>query len=86
MNIVAACVFVYAGMYKPVSFSLGGLGGGDVLFAGLFDMMDGRVARVGNMVSTFGALWRLGARPLQRMFTLFGIFYYLILRGICGDR
>lgn len=52
MNIVAACVFVYAGMYKPGELVYVGWGGGIVLFAGLFDMMDGRVARVGNMSST----------------------------------
>ena len=57
MNIVAACVFVYAGMYKPGELAYVGWGGGIVLFAGLFDMMDGRVARVGNMSSTFGALY-----------------------------
>jgi len=28
-----------------------------ILFAGLFDMMDGRVARLGNMSSKFGALY-----------------------------
>ena len=42
MNIVAACVFVYAGMYKPGELVYVGWGGGIVLFAGLFDMMDGR--------------------------------------------
>ena len=57
MNIVAACVFVYAGVYKPGEPAYVGWGGGIVLFAGLFDMMDGRVARVGNMSSTFGALY-----------------------------
>ena len=81
MNIVAACVFVYAGMYKPGELAYVGWGGGIVLFAGLFDMMDGRVARVGNMSSTFGALYDSVLDRYSEMVTLFGIFYYLILQG-----
>ena len=57
LNIVAAALFVYAGVYKSGELAYVGWGGGIVLFAGLFDMMDGRVARVGNMSSTFGALY-----------------------------
>ena len=81
MNIMAACVFVYAGMYKPGELAYVGWGGGIVLFAGLFDMMDGRVARVGNMSSTFGALYDSVLDRYSEMVTLFGIFYYLILQG-----
>ncbi len=81
MNIVAACVFVYAGVYKPGEPAYVGWGGGIVLFAGLFDMMDGRVARVGNMSSTFGALYDSVLDRYSEMVTLFGIFYYLILQG-----
>ena len=55
LNIVAAALFVYAGVYKSGELAYVGWGGGIVLFAGLFDMMDGRVARVGKMSSTFGA-------------------------------
>ena len=57
LNIVAAALFVYAGVYKSGELAYVGWGGGIVLFAGLFDMMDGRVARLGNMSSTFGALY-----------------------------
>ena len=58
LNIVAAGIFVYAAAYKPEnSLTLIGWGGFIILFAGLFDMMDGRLARMGNMSSTFGALW-----------------------------
>ena len=45
------------------------------------DMMDGRVARVGNMSSTFGALYDSVLDRYSEMVTLFGIFYYLILQG-----
>lgn len=81
LNIAAAGLFIYAGMYKPGELAYVGWGGGIVLFAGLFDMMDGRVARVGNMSSTFGALYDSVLDRYSELFTLFGIFYYLILQG-----
>lgn len=58
-----------------------GLGGGVVLFAGLFDMLDGRVARLGNMVSRFGAFYDSVLDRYSELFTLFGIFFFLILQG-----
>lgn len=81
LNIAAACLFVYAGLYKPGELAYVGWGGGLVLFAGLFDMMDGRVARVGGMSSTFGALYDSVLDRYSELVTLFGIFYYLILQG-----
>ena len=44
-------------------------------------MMDGRVARLGNMSSTFGALYDSVLDRYSELITLFGIFYYLILKG-----
>ena len=38
-------------------------------------MMDGRVARVGNMSSTFGALYDSVLDRYIEMVTLFGIFF-----------
>lgn len=81
LNIAAACLFIYAGICKPGELAYVGWGGGIILFAGLFDMMDGRVARVGNMSSTFGALYDSVLDRYSELFTLFGIFYYLILQG-----
>ena len=80
MNIVAACVFVYAGMYKPGELAYVGWGGGIVLFAGLFDMMDGRVARLGNMSSKFGALYDSVLDRYSELMTFFGICYYLSVK------
>ena len=80
MNIVAACVFVYAGMYKPGELAYVGWGGGIVLFAGLFDMMDGRVARLGNMSSKFGALYDSVLDRYSELMTFFGICYYLSMK------
>ena len=81
MNIVAACVFVYAGMYKPGELVYVGWGGGIVLFAGLFDMMDGQVARIGKMSSTFGALYDSVLDRYSELTVFFGICFYLINQG-----
>ncbi|WP_291530148.1 CDP-alcohol phosphatidyltransferase family protein [Bacteroides sp. UBA939] len=81
LNIAAAALLVYAGMHEPGNLAYVGWGGGVILFAGLFDMMDGRVARLGNMSSTFGALYDSVLDRYSELITLFGIFYYLILTG-----
>ena len=81
LNIAAAGVFLYAGIREPGNLAYVGWAGGLVLFAGLFDMMDGRVARVGYMTSTFGALYDSVLDRYSELVTLFGIFYYLNLQG-----
>jgi CDP-diacylglycerol--glycerol-3-phosphate 3-phosphatidyltransferase len=48
-------------------------GGIVILAAGLFDMMDGRLARVGNLSSVFGALWDSTLDRYSELVTLFGI-------------
>ncbi len=81
LNIVAAACFVYAAVYAPHDLYLIGWGGGIILFAGLFDMIDGRLARLGNMSSTFGALWDSTLDRYSELFTLFGIAFYLLQTG-----
>ena len=82
LNIVAAVVFVYASFAGgDKALTCAGWAGGIVLFAGLFDMMDGRVARVGNMASKFGALYDSVLDRYSELFTLFGILYFLLLQG-----
>lgn len=81
LNVLAAILLVYAGICRPGELAYVGWAGGIILFAGLFDMMDGRVARVGNMSSTFGALYDSVLDRYSELVTLFGIFYYLILQG-----
>ena len=82
LNIVAAALFIYAGyLAREESFFYVGLGGGVVLFAGLFDMLDGRVARMGNKVSRFGAFYDSVLDRYSELFTLFGLFFFLVLRG-----
>lgn len=83
-NIVAAAIFIYAGtLYPSADMSCAiGWGGFTVLFAGLFDMMDGRMARIGHLESAFGALWDSSLDRYSEMFCLFGITF-LFLEG--GD-
>lgn len=77
LNMVAAGMFVYASeAIDP--FCWIGWGGGVILFAGVFDMMDGRLARMGNMSSTFGALWDSTLDRYSELISLFGIAYFLL--------
>jgi CDP-diacylglycerol--glycerol-3-phosphate 3-phosphatidyltransferase len=54
-------------------YTLIGWGGFIILAAGLFDMMNGRLARTGNLSSKFGALWDSTLDRYSELVTLFGI-------------
>ncbi|MCR4773693.1 MAG: CDP-alcohol phosphatidyltransferase family protein [Prevotella sp.] len=71
LNAVAAVMFCVAA--KENSYAMIGWTGALILFAGLFDMMDGRLARVGNMSSAFGALWDSVLDRYSELLSLFGI-------------
>ena len=79
-NVVAAFLFIHASQLTPISmgFSWLGWGGAILLFSGLFDMMDGRLARLGNMSPTFGAFWDSTLDRYSELFSLFGITLYLM--------
>ncbi len=49
-----------------------------VLLAGLFDMLDGQVARLGNMSSRFGALYDSVLDRYSELILFLGICYYLV--------
>src|ERR1700761_1817668 len=55
-----------------------GWAGALILFAGLFDMLDGQVARLGNMSSQFGALYDSVLDRYSELILFLGICYYLI--------
>jgi CDP-diacylglycerol---glycerol-3-phosphate 3-phosphatidyltransferase len=55
-----------------------GWAGALVLFAGLFDMLDGQVARLGKMSSTYGALFDSVLDRYSELILFLGICYYLI--------
>ena len=79
LNVVATAMFIYAAeLPSEEAMAWIGWGGGVILFAGLFDMMDGRLARMGNMSSTFGALWDSTLDRYSELCTLFGICYFLL--------
>ncbi len=81
-NVVACCLFIYAAMYgERGDFTYVGWCGLIILFAGLFDMMDGQVARIGNMSSRYGALFDSVLDRYSELIVFFGICYYLILQG-----
>jgi CDP-diacylglycerol--glycerol-3-phosphate 3-phosphatidyltransferase len=76
-RITTLAIFVI--LASAVAYALGALhlGGGLLLLSGLFDLLDGKVARRGNLASKFGAFYdssmdRLGEGVL---FTGIAIFY-----------
>lgn len=79
LNIGVAVVFV-AGAEKTNRGDLSYVGwaGALILFAGLFDMLDGQVARLGKMSSSFGALLDSVLDRYSELFMFLGICYYLI--------
>lgn len=79
LNIGVAIVFILgAEEGNRGDFSYVGWAGGLILFAGLFDMLDGQVARVGNMSSRFGALYDSVLDRYSELFMFLGICYYLV--------
>jgi CDP-diacylglycerol--glycerol-3-phosphate 3-phosphatidyltransferase len=79
LNIGVAVIFVIGGEEgNRGDLSYIGWAGGLILFAGLFDMLDGQVARVGNMKSTFGALYDSVLDRYSELIMFFGICYYLV--------
>lgn len=74
-NIVASAFFIYASQQTDLSSQAITLGwGGFIIIAsGLFDMIDGRLARMGNMSSSFGAMWDSTLDRYSEPVSLFGI-------------
>ena len=81
-NLIGAALLVYAGTQPEAAmYSLIGWAGGVILLSSLFDMMDGQVARIGGMVSTFGAMYDSVFDRYSEMVTLGGICFCLIQNG-----
>ncbi|MBQ9073585.1 MAG: CDP-alcohol phosphatidyltransferase family protein, partial [Muribaculaceae bacterium] len=83
-NLVAAVLLVY-GAHNTISPENGlcyiGWAGGVIILFSLFDMLDGQVARLGVMTSTFGALYDSVLDRYSELFTLGGICYYMLETG-----
>jgi phosphatidylglycerophosphate synthase len=79
LNIGVAIIFISgAEEGKRGELSYVGWAGALILFAGLFDMLDGQVARLGNMSSRFGALYDSVLDRYSELILFLGICYYLV--------
>jgi CDP-diacylglycerol---glycerol-3-phosphate 3-phosphatidyltransferase len=79
LNIIVAVVFIYGAEYgERGDFRYLTWGGILILFAGLFDMLDGQVARLGGMSSKFGALYDSVLDRYSELICFLGICYYLV--------
>ncbi|MBR2238679.1 MAG: CDP-alcohol phosphatidyltransferase family protein [Prevotella sp.] len=84
-NAIAAWLFVLAaqrlGSDEASAYALVAWGGVVILLSGLLDMMDGRLARLGNMSSKFGALLDSSLDRYSELLTLSGIALLLLRAG-----
>ena len=81
-NVAGAVLLVMAGYGvisgKGVDYALLTWAGALIIGFSLFDMLDGQVARLGGMSSTFGAMYDSVLDRYCELFTLGGIAYYFI--------
>lgn len=84
-NLAAAVVIVMAGYGAShtgiVDWSLVTWAGALIIGFSLFDMLDGQVARLGGMASTFGAMYDSVLDRYCELLTLGGIAFYLLESG-----
>ncbi|MFT4204673.1 MAG: DUF4833 domain-containing protein [Chitinophagaceae bacterium] len=79
LNIGVAVIFIIgAEKGNRGDFRFVGWAGALTLFAGLFDMLDGQVARIGKMSSTYGALFDSVLDRYSECIMFLGICYYLV--------
>nr|WP_262483968.1 CDP-alcohol phosphatidyltransferase family protein [Chryseobacterium sp. CCH4-E10] len=79
LNILVATILIFgAEKSNRGDLSYIGWAGALILFAGLFDMLDGQVARLSNKSSKFGALFDSVLDRYSEMILFFGICYYLV--------
>ncbi|WP_224994615.1 CDP-alcohol phosphatidyltransferase family protein [Cesiribacter sp. SM1] len=79
LNIGVAAIFIVGGeTSNRGELEYVGWAGALVLFAGIFDMLDGQVARLGKGASTYGALFDSVLDRYSELIMFMGICYYLI--------
>lgn len=79
LNILATIIFILgAEKANRTELTYVGWGGFTILIAGLFDMIDGRLARLGKMSSKFGAFYDSVIDRYSELIMFLGICYYLI--------
>jgi CDP-diacylglycerol--glycerol-3-phosphate 3-phosphatidyltransferase len=79
INIIAAIVLIHGADYGSRG-DLSPLGwcGGLILFAGFFDILDGRLAREGKMATPYGALYDSVLDRYSELVMFLGICYFLV--------
>lgn len=83
-NLAAAGMFIYAceeSTPEAPAYHWVGWAGLTIILSSLFDMLDGQVARLGGMVSTFGAMYDSVLDRYCELITLGGICFFLIDAG-----
>jgi CDP-diacylglycerol---glycerol-3-phosphate 3-phosphatidyltransferase len=79
INVAAAVVFIVGAETAPrENLSYVGWAGALILLGGLFDMIDGRLARVAGMSSIYGALYDSVLDRWSEIIMFFGVSYFLI--------
>jgi CDP-diacylglycerol--glycerol-3-phosphate 3-phosphatidyltransferase len=78
LNIGATVIFVYGTNTARGDLEYVAWAGSVILFAGLFDMIDGRLARVSKQESSFGALFDSVFDRYSELVMFLGICYYLV--------
>jgi len=81
INIAATVVFIYGANAARGDLRYVAWAGAIILFGGLFDMVDGRLARVGKMESRFGALFDSVLDRYSELVMFLGICYYLVAQS-----
>jgi CDP-diacylglycerol--glycerol-3-phosphate 3-phosphatidyltransferase len=81
-NFCAAALFVYSAIYVPKNnYTYVGVAGLIIIFASLFDMVDGYLARTSNQTTVFGAFYDSVLDRYCELFTLSGICFYFMKHG-----
>ena len=81
INLVAAIVMIDGGEHGGhTDLTALGWGGGLILFAGLFDILDGRLAREGHMATRYGALYDSVLDRYSELVMFLGFCYFLVAR------
>ena len=79
LNALATGIFIYGSeLGDRTDHTYVAWAGLTILIAGLMDMIDGRLARVGNMANPYGALFDSVLDRYSEMIMFLGICYYLI--------
>lgn len=79
LNLLATIIFVLGAEYgKRNDHRYVAWAGVVILLAGLMDMVDGRLARLGNMANPYGALFDSVLDRYSELIMFLGICYYLV--------